>query len=103
VLPVVKGLGCNTRNAQLHAKCLGLVQVLCVAATKADIPNRKVTEKEGREWAATRGFPFFEVSSWNKYCQTETLGGSGAWEWNDGSCQVVEGSLLVGERDVHVM
>eukprot|EP00201_Polytomella_parva_P009728 CAMPEP_0175059386 /NCGR_PEP_ID=MMETSP0052_2-20121109/12405_1 /TAXON_ID=51329 ORGANISM="Polytomella parva, Strain SAG 63-3" /NCGR_SAMPLE_ID=MMETSP0052_2 /ASSEMBLY_ACC=CAM_ASM_000194 /LENGTH=181 /DNA_ID=CAMNT_0016324933 /DNA_START=150 /DNA_END=695 /DNA_ORIENTATION=+ len=34
-----------------------------VAATKTDQPIRKVFEKEGREWAAGHGFPFFEVSA----------------------------------------
>lgn len=34
-----------------------------VVANKADVPSRKVTEREGREWAAARGFPFFEVSA----------------------------------------
>ena len=29
-------------------------QVICVAATKADNPTRKVTEKEGRDWAAAQ-------------------------------------------------
>mmetsp|Transcript_6869 Transcript_6869/g.18435 ORF Transcript_6869/g.18435 Transcript_6869/m.18435 type:complete len:210 (-) Transcript_6869:768-1397(-) len=37
--------------------------VIVVAATKADNPTRKVTEKEGRDWASQQGFPFFEVSS----------------------------------------
>ena len=32
-----------------------------MAATKADVPIRKVTEREGREWAQSHGFPFFEV------------------------------------------
>eukprot|EP00879_Flechtneria_rotunda_P011057 GHRR01011553.1.p1 GENE.GHRR01011553.1~~GHRR01011553.1.p1 ORF type:complete len:211 (+),score=49.86 GHRR01011553.1:680-1312(+) len=34
-----------------------------VAASKVDIPGRKVTEKEGREWASTHNFPYFEVSA----------------------------------------
>ena len=38
-----------------------LPQVICVAGTKAEIPKRQVTEKEGREWASSKGFPFFEV------------------------------------------
>uniref|UniRef100_A0A7S0RSD0 Uncharacterized protein n=1 Tax=Chlamydomonas leiostraca TaxID=1034604 RepID=A0A7S0RSD0_9CHLO len=37
--------------------------VIIVAATKADNPTRRVTEKEGRDWAAAMGFPFFEVSA----------------------------------------
>ncbi|KAG2437182.1 hypothetical protein HXX76_005846 [Chlamydomonas incerta] len=37
--------------------------VIFVAATKADQPVRKVFEKEGREWAQSKGFPFFEVSA----------------------------------------
>lgn len=36
-------------------------QVIFVAATKADIPTRRVPEKEGRDWAANQGFPYFEV------------------------------------------
>lgn len=32
-----------------------------MAATKSDLPVRKVFEKEGREWAQSKGFPFFEV------------------------------------------
>lgn len=32
-----------------------------MAATKCDLPVRKVFEKEGREWATAHGFPFFEV------------------------------------------
>ena len=34
-----------------------------MAATKCDQPVRKVFDKEGREWAAAHGFPFFEVSA----------------------------------------
>lgn len=37
--------------------------VLVVAATKADQPSRKVTEKEGRDWAMSQGMQFFEVSA----------------------------------------
>ncbi|GFH14472.1 uncharacterized protein HaLaN_10533, partial [Haematococcus lacustris] len=37
--------------------------VIFVAATKADNPTRKVSEKEGRDWATSQGFQFFEVSS----------------------------------------
>lgn len=40
------------------------MQVICVAATKCDLPVRKVFEKEGREWASAHGFPFFEVGAW---------------------------------------
>jgi len=39
--------------------------VVFVAATKCDIPTRKVLEKEGREWATSHGFSFFEVSASN--------------------------------------
>eukprot|EP00798_Chlamydomonas_sp_ICE-L_P029061 gene29061-32266_t len=37
--------------------------VIFVAATKCDIPARKVTEKEGRDWATSHGFQFFECSA----------------------------------------
>lgn len=39
--------------------------VIFVAGTKADVPGRKVSEKEGRDWAAAQGFAFFEVSSFS--------------------------------------
>ena len=35
--------------------------VVFVAATKSDILTRKVTEKEGREWAQAQGFHYHEV------------------------------------------
>ena len=35
--------------------------VVFVAATKCDILNRKVTEKEGLQWAQAQGFHHFEV------------------------------------------
>ncbi len=49
-----------SRSHVLHgAKCVqtcvcvcASLQVICVAATKADLLNRKVSEKEGRDWAA---------------------------------------------------
>jgi DnaJ family protein C protein 27 len=37
------------------------MQVVFVAASKVDLPGRKVTEKEGRDWAAVHNFPYFEV------------------------------------------
>ncbi|EFJ48349.1 hypothetical protein VOLCADRAFT_104739 [Volvox carteri f. nagariensis] len=37
--------------------------VIFVAAAKTDLPVRKVFEKEGREWAQSKGFPFYEVSA----------------------------------------
>eukprot|EP00775_Hariotina_reticulata_P004873 gene4873-5118_t len=37
--------------------------VVVVAASKVDLPGRKVTEKEGRDWAAQHNFPYFEVSA----------------------------------------
>lgn len=37
------------------------MQVVVVAASKVDLPGRKVTEKEGRDWAAQHNFPYFEV------------------------------------------
>lgn len=37
--------------------------IMFVAATKADVPSRLVTEKEGRDWAQKHGLSFFEVSS----------------------------------------
>ncbi len=37
--------------------------VVFVAATKCDILNRKVTEKEGQQWAQAQGFHYFEVRS----------------------------------------
>ncbi len=44
-----------------RAKCQSSVQAACpctqvifVAATKADNPNRKVSEKEGQDWAASQ-------------------------------------------------
>mmetsp|Transcript_11486 Transcript_11486/g.29016 ORF Transcript_11486/g.29016 Transcript_11486/m.29016 type:complete len:212 (+) Transcript_11486:374-1009(+) len=37
--------------------------IYVVAATKCDILARSVSEEEGRKWAASKGFPFFEVSS----------------------------------------
>lgn len=39
--------------------------VIFVAGTKADIPGRKVTEEEARDWAAGQGFAFFETSAAN--------------------------------------
>ena len=36
-------------------------EVIFVAAAKTDQPVRKVFEKEGREWAQSKGFPFYEV------------------------------------------
>jgi len=39
--------------------------VIFVAATKCDLLNRKVTEKEGRDWAQAQGFMYFEVSALN--------------------------------------
>lgn len=38
------------------------VQTVFVAATKVDLPGRKVTESEGQTWAAEHSFPYFEVS-----------------------------------------
>lgn len=49
------------KPACLRADHVVHTQVIFVAATKADTPSRKVSEKEGREWAANQGFPFFEV------------------------------------------
>ncbi|MEW5307166.1 MAG: hypothetical protein WDW38_002234 [Sanguina aurantia] len=37
--------------------------VIAVAATKSDTPMRRVQEREGREWAASQGLAFFEVSA----------------------------------------
>eukprot|EP00929_Paragymnodinium_shiwhaense_P006208 TRINITY_DN10919_c0_g1_i2.p1 TRINITY_DN10919_c0_g1~~TRINITY_DN10919_c0_g1_i2.p1 ORF type:complete len:186 (+),score=38.73 TRINITY_DN10919_c0_g1_i2:78-635(+) len=34
-----------------------------VAATKVDIPGRLVTEQNGREWARSKGFSYYEVSA----------------------------------------
>ena len=39
--------------------------VVFVAATKSDILTRKVTEKEGREWAQAQGFHYHEVMGGN--------------------------------------
>eukprot|EP00877_Chromochloris_zofingiensis_P006722 jgi/Chrzof1/2302/Cz11g10080.t1 len=36
--------------------------IVFVAATKVDQQGRKVQEREGREWAAGQGVPYFEVS-----------------------------------------
>ncbi|GMH35582.1 hypothetical protein BSKO_03450 [Bryopsis sp. KO-2023] len=37
--------------------------VVIVVATKCDVPSQKVSEQEGREWASSKGFLFFQVSS----------------------------------------
>eukprot|EP00882_Tetradesmus_deserticola_P006621 GHRQ01006972.1.p1 GENE.GHRQ01006972.1~~GHRQ01006972.1.p1 ORF type:complete len:216 (+),score=84.64 GHRQ01006972.1:731-1378(+) len=37
--------------------------VVCVAATKVDLPGRKVAEAEGRAWALAHNMPYFEVSA----------------------------------------
>jgi GTPase SAR1 family protein len=37
--------------------------VIVVAGTKSDLLNRKVTEKEAKEWASAQGFLHFEVSA----------------------------------------
>ena len=37
--------------------------VIVVAGTKSDLLNRKVAEKEAKEWAAAQGFLHFEVSA----------------------------------------
>lgn len=34
-----------------------------VAANKVDLPGRKVSEAEGRDWAAARGYPYLETSA----------------------------------------
>jgi hypothetical protein len=36
-------------------------QVVFVAATKVDLPGRKVPEAEGRAWALAHNMPYFEV------------------------------------------
>lgn len=36
---------------------------LPAVGTKSDLPNRRVQEQEGRNWATSRGFAFFEASS----------------------------------------
>jgi hypothetical protein len=40
---------------------LSCCQVVFVAATKVDLPGRKVTEVEGRAWALAHNMPYFEV------------------------------------------
>jgi hypothetical protein len=48
-----------------HTHAITLVsphtQAVYVVANKVDLPGRKVTELEGREWAASRGYPYVEV------------------------------------------
>jgi hypothetical protein len=38
-----------------------------VAASKTDLPGRKVPPQEGKDWAAAQGFPYFEV--WGSRCR----------------------------------
>ena len=37
--------------------------VIIIAGTKSDLLNRKVTEKEAKDWASAQGFLHFEVSA----------------------------------------
>jgi DnaJ family protein C protein 27 len=37
--------------------------VIAVCANKVDLPKRVVTEAEGRKWATTKGFAYFEMSA----------------------------------------
>lgn len=37
-------------------------QAVFVAASKVDLPGRKVTEADGRAWAVAHNVPYFEVS-----------------------------------------
>lgn len=39
------------------------VQVVFVAATKVDLPGRKVPEAEGRAWALAHNMPYYEVGT----------------------------------------
>lgn len=43
---------CSHNLDRAHAQTAPM-QVIFVAATKADNPTRKVSEKEGRDWAAS--------------------------------------------------
>lgn len=53
------------------------LQTVFVAATKVDLPGRKVTEAEGQSWAAAHSFPYFEVSCChNKQSSDDRLPGT---------------------------
>lgn len=40
---------------------LPCTQVVYVVATKVDLPGRRVSQTEGQNWAAARGYPYVEV------------------------------------------
>lgn len=50
---------CQPTARAIHVSAADLL----AAGTKADLPNRRVQEREGREWANARGFTFFEASA----------------------------------------
>lgn len=68
-MTAAKGSGtcphCGAASRQLvHRSCLSAfayTQAVYVVANKVDLPGRRVTELEGREWAASRGYPYVEV------------------------------------------
>jgi hypothetical protein len=52
LMPVMLGAACSLPGTFAGCSCTPL-QVIFVAATKSDNPTRKVTEKEGRDWATS--------------------------------------------------
>jgi hypothetical protein len=54
-------MGTTATVLPVLALLLYYLQAVFVVANKADMPGRKVSEQEGRAWAAARGYPYVEV------------------------------------------